>query len=270
MAFNQADIDELLAKTGRQCCLCRTLHRVQVHHIVPRNEGGTDDIENAIPLCPNCHDEVHKGHAPGRVSRIYTASELRMHRARTIELAHKAEVYRRDGDSWREDADLILFFAQALDRPAFRTRFHEELNFTDFDKAMEDTLLALNTGYWRMRDGTVIGRSRGRVHLVNPSWRTKLDTIVSCIEQVRLRFRKELGLETMLFRLGDLHEERQAMHREIFHTGFRGMSQAADSRFRSDKQLGSFMDHERQKAVDLMNEMLREIGHEPIPGVGGW
>ena len=85
MAFKQAEVDCLLAATGRRCCICGELHGVETHHIIPITEGGTDDIDNAIPLCPNCHDEVHKGYIPGRVTRKYTPNELKLHRQRTID-----------------------------------------------------------------------------------------------------------------------------------------------------------------------------------------
>lgn len=28
---------------------------LEIHHIRPLSEGGTDSIENSIVLCPNCH-----------------------------------------------------------------------------------------------------------------------------------------------------------------------------------------------------------------------
>jgi hypothetical protein len=34
--------------------------RLTVHHIVPHCFGGSDDMENLIPLCRLCHREVHK------------------------------------------------------------------------------------------------------------------------------------------------------------------------------------------------------------------
>ena len=91
MAFNPKEIEILLANTGRMCCICGFLHKVQVHHIVPKYKGGTDDIDNAISLCPNCHDEVHGQYAPGRISRMYTPDELKAHRQRTIELARRGK-----------------------------------------------------------------------------------------------------------------------------------------------------------------------------------
>jgi len=32
---------------------------LRVHHIVPVSLGGTDEIENLVLLCPNCHTLVH-------------------------------------------------------------------------------------------------------------------------------------------------------------------------------------------------------------------
>ena len=89
MTFQQAEVEELLAATGRRCCLCKKLHQVQVHHIVPKEQGGTDDIDNAIPLCPNCHDEVHGRQGPGRTTRSYSPEELKLHRQRAIQRAQQ-------------------------------------------------------------------------------------------------------------------------------------------------------------------------------------
>ena len=38
-----------------QCCRCREIG-VDIHHIIPQAQGGSDDIDNAAPLCQNCHD----------------------------------------------------------------------------------------------------------------------------------------------------------------------------------------------------------------------
>lgn len=181
MGFQKSDSEDLLAATGRRCCICGILHRVQLHHIIPKEDGGTDEIDNAIPLCPNCHDEVHGSHASGKTTRIYTAGELRQHRRRTIKLVESEGTWKQGSTAWKADRELILFYAQCLDRPAFRTHFHQELSFAAFDQAMEDTLIALNTGYWRLRDGPLIVRGKGKASLVSKPWRDKLDQIVSHI-----------------------------------------------------------------------------------------
>lgn len=54
MAFSEKIKDEVKRKAHFRCCVCRN-YFVEVHHITPQAHGGTDDIENAAPLCPNCH-----------------------------------------------------------------------------------------------------------------------------------------------------------------------------------------------------------------------
>ena len=250
MAFNKAEVEQLLAATGRRCCLCSKLHRVQVHHIVPRKQGGTDDIDNGIPLCPNCHDEVHIGYSPGRTTRVYSAEELRRHRDNAIERVERQHHWAPGTPEYEQDKALVLFYAQCLDRPAFRTHFHSELSFSDFDRAIEDTLLALNTGYWRTRDGVAIDRSQGKAHLVNQNWRDKLDGIASILEEIRTRFRQSLGLDEMLLR----------WHYPPSHRIDRMM----EDRFRGDFKLGLWMDEKRREANELMNSILREIGHPEL------
>jgi len=251
MGFNKKEAEQLLVDCGRRCCICGRLHRVQVHHLVP----GDDRIENGIPLCPNCHDEAHTDYSPGRTTRPYTAAELKQHRKRTIDQVKREGKWKPGGADWRKDKKLVEFFAQCLDRPAFRTHFHEELSFSAFDHAMEDTLVALNTGYWRTRDGTLIRRAEGKARVINPQWRQKLERITSLIEEVRRRFSDQFGLNEMLFRL---HGPRHVHHPEM---------EAFMEGFRADRELGAWMDANRQEAIDIMNSLLDEVGMQPLRGL---
>jgi hypothetical protein len=256
MGFDPKEVDELLAKTGRHCCICGTLHQVQVHHIKPKDKGGSNAISNAIPLCPNCHDEVHKDYVPGRTTRIYTTNELKKHLKRTIDRVRKEGKWSPGSMQWKEDKVRVQFFAQCLDRDAFRAHFHEERSYVDFDDAMEDTIIALNTGYWRMRDGTLIQRAEGKSHVIHPAWRAKLDQIADILLNVRRRFQNELGLDQMLIYL-----------RHARPSDFHDRLKPHFSRFRHNRGLADWMDHERQKAIDLMNEMLDELGIPPLKGI---
>lgn len=38
-----------------KCCRCQTTG-IQVHHIIPSKDGGSDTMDNAAPLCPSCHN----------------------------------------------------------------------------------------------------------------------------------------------------------------------------------------------------------------------
>ena len=101
------------------------------------------------------------------------------------------------GKSFRtnKDKELIKFFIQCFDRPAFHDRICQEGRIEDFDKAIEDTIIALNTGVLRTRDGSILKKSEGKSAVVNPEWREKLDTICDMLVALRKRLRiaKEAG-----------------------------------------------------------------------------
>lgn len=47
----------------------------------------------------------------------------------------------------------------------------------DFDKAIEDTIVALNTGVLRLRDGTAIKQVQGKSFIQNIIWREKFEAM---------------------------------------------------------------------------------------------
>jgi hypothetical protein len=52
-----------------------------------------------------------------------------------------------------DDTQLLRFYSQCFDRPAFQDPFEQEGSMEAFDRAIEDTILAFNTGCLRSRDG---------------------------------------------------------------------------------------------------------------------
>jgi ATP-dependent DNA helicase RecQ len=42
-----------------KCGRCLTHPATGTHHIIPRSSGGKDEPDNLIPLCNECHTEVH-------------------------------------------------------------------------------------------------------------------------------------------------------------------------------------------------------------------
>jgi hypothetical protein len=57
MAFAEPLKLEVKKKADFTCCWCQDRrNKVDVHHIVPKAEGGSDDEDNAAPLCGSCHD----------------------------------------------------------------------------------------------------------------------------------------------------------------------------------------------------------------------
>ncbi len=60
MGFKRTEVNELLALCHRRCCVCHRFcgTKIEIHHIQPSEAGGEDSIENATPLCFECHAEV--------------------------------------------------------------------------------------------------------------------------------------------------------------------------------------------------------------------
>lgn len=50
---------EVLERDGWRCQYCGTTQNLEVHHLVPRSQGGDDDAQNLITLCARCHGDVH-------------------------------------------------------------------------------------------------------------------------------------------------------------------------------------------------------------------
>lgn len=50
-----------LFRAGARCEVCGYSGPLNVHHKVPRSEGGTDDLGNLAVLCPTHHAEAHAG-----------------------------------------------------------------------------------------------------------------------------------------------------------------------------------------------------------------
>ena len=88
-----------------------------------------------------------------------------------------------------QDEELIKFYVQCFDRPAFLTPISQEGRMEDFDKAIEDTIIALNTGVLRTRDGAIIKQAEGKSILINPVWRDKLDNICEMLVSIRRRLK---------------------------------------------------------------------------------
>lgn len=72
-AKNQATIPparrrEVFTRDGYRCRAsgCGSAHFLDVHHVIPRERGGTNDPDNLITLCASCHRFIHeRKHAAG-------------------------------------------------------------------------------------------------------------------------------------------------------------------------------------------------------------
>ena len=54
--------EHALCRDKYTCQICKAKNtRLEVHHIKYRSQGGTDDLDNLITLCADCHKKVHDG-----------------------------------------------------------------------------------------------------------------------------------------------------------------------------------------------------------------
>ena len=56
MAFSEDIINKVKELADFRCCRCKHIS-FEVHHIIPQKDGGPDTLDNAAPLCPNCHTD---------------------------------------------------------------------------------------------------------------------------------------------------------------------------------------------------------------------
>lgn len=57
-----------------KCVVCGFSEIIEVHHIIPRRSGGSDDVNNLIVLCPNHHALAERGML--KITDIHLNNEL--------------------------------------------------------------------------------------------------------------------------------------------------------------------------------------------------
>lgn len=82
MPFSQEVKIKAMVACGRCCAICHKFcgNNMEVHHIKAQAEGGSDEYENAIPLCFDCHAEVRQYDPKHPKGIRFTEQELRQHR----------------------------------------------------------------------------------------------------------------------------------------------------------------------------------------------
>jgi hypothetical protein len=88
MGFRRAEVDDLLVRCHRRCCVCHRFCGVKIEtdHIIPTEERGGDDIENAIPVCFECHAEIHSYNDKHPRGRKFSPDELRAHKEQWLKI----------------------------------------------------------------------------------------------------------------------------------------------------------------------------------------
>ena len=139
------------------------------------------------------------------------------------------------------DKELIQFFVQCFDRPAFQDDIFQEGRMEDFDKAIEDTIIALNTGVLRTRDGTLLKQAQGKSAIQNPIWREKFELISDMLASLRRRLK--------------LAEKDRAYSKY-------GTGEDISYCF-SDHKLAEWFNLTREEILEVLSSMCKDVGlHE--------
>ena len=57
--LNSAQRKAIYKRDGYRCSLCDSTKYLQIHHCIPRGQGGSDHPHNLITLCSDCHAMAH-------------------------------------------------------------------------------------------------------------------------------------------------------------------------------------------------------------------
>lgn len=98
MGFPSKVADSVLVKCQRCCCICHKFcgTKMELHHIKQAAYGGTDDEDNCIPLCLECHADVKSYNPKHPKGRQYTEKELKDHRDSWYKKVQSSSSYMTD------------------------------------------------------------------------------------------------------------------------------------------------------------------------------
>ena len=87
MPFSPSVRRMVLLWCDRHCCLCKRACGLdmEVDHLVPSATGGSDDADNALPLCFECHARAHRYNDKHPRGTEYFYQELRARRDQDYE-----------------------------------------------------------------------------------------------------------------------------------------------------------------------------------------
>ncbi|HCS73412.1 MAG TPA: HNH endonuclease [Clostridiales bacterium] len=187
--------------------------------------------ENEIWLCQSCSKLIDDDIIRYNVDLLYIWKE-NAERLAIAELQSASPVSTNN-----KDKVLLRFYVQCFDRPAFQDRISQEGRIEDFDQAIEDTIIALNTGVLRTQDGVIIKQSEGKSAIINHAWREKLNTITDML--VALRKRLKIAKDENLY---STYGKGEVMY--CFY----------------DQELETWFDLTREEIIKILSSICQEAG----------
>ena len=111
------------------------------------------------------------------------------------------------------------------------------------DRAIEDTITAINTGCLRSLDGEVLFRARGKAFLQNHLWRQQMDVIADLLRAIRSRYDEAVRSNAI-----HVNERPDGHCFYCFH----------------DPHLADWMDFTRCEVLQLLQAICESAGVQPL------
>lgn len=189
-------------------------------------------FENGIWLCQSCSKLIDTD------TTRYTKETLQSWKRIAEEISIMEVEAASPAQNFNNDIELVQFFVQCFDRPAFQDDIYQEGRMEDFDRAIEDTIVALNTGVLRTRDGIALKQAQGKSAIQNPIWREKFEVISDMLASLRRRLKIAEA------------EKAYSKHRtdgEVFY-------------YFSDRELGDWFNLTRDEILKVLSSVCKEAG----------
>lgn len=190
-------------------------------------------INNGIWLCQSCSKLIDSDTSRYSI-KLLREWKSNAEESSVINLEKNTSI-----PSANEDIELIKFFVQCLDRPAFKDRIRNEGSMEDFEKAVIDTMIAFNTGTLRDRNNNFLRRAGGKSLINNTEWRLKLNEIVNILEDMSRRLKQAKKCKTFWQRSDGFY-------------------------YFSDMKLELMLDNSRRDIIKIMTTICKEAGL-PLP-----
>lgn len=136
-----------MVKCARRCCICRRFRptKLQVHHIVQKSQGGTNEEDNLIVICLSCHADVH---SKVPFTRRFSPEELRGHRDTLVRMVAEGTLPTDEPDNSdaliRKVLDGIDVRGSAADAPALSQEAVEILLAAAHSTGNREGMIALS------------------------------------------------------------------------------------------------------------------------------
>jgi hypothetical protein len=132
-------VADVVTASRRRCCVCLALRRDeeekigQIAHL--DHDPSNNALKNLAFLCLEHHDQYDSRTSQ---SKGLTIEEVKRYRDELFALVARSIP--------PSDSEIVAALVASLDRPAYRTTFHQESSLPRFREAIAETIETLNTG----------------------------------------------------------------------------------------------------------------------------